>query len=254
MLLPSRGDRRFAQKAGCRSIDTQIVCPCLPPYQLSGRSGSISDDTRRSPAPRPSHSPPERHPSTRHTHVRPSAQALLHSVHPRHPGPLPGRPAHHPSPAATASTRPHPSRRRSALRSTPQIHHTKAALHAETAASLSAQAANRLVTSYPGLLPPETRPRRPGLFANSHGDRVFPSNNSSVFFVRAVDHSRRDAYARSTAADAMFCIPCPAHRHNFDTKVKAPRERGCKHWVLKWWAERDSNPRHPACKAGALTN
>ena len=22
----------------------------------------------------------------------------------------------------------------------------------------------------------------------------------------------------------------------------------------KWWAERDSNPRHPACKAGALTN
>jgi aryl-alcohol dehydrogenase-like predicted oxidoreductase len=23
-------------------------------------------------------------------------------------------------------------------------------------------------------------------------------------------------------------------------------------WV--WWAERDSNPRHPACKAGALTN
>ena len=23
---------------------------------------------------------------------------------------------------------------------------------------------------------------------------------------------------------------------------------------LNWWAERDSNPRHPACKAGALTN
>jgi len=22
----------------------------------------------------------------------------------------------------------------------------------------------------------------------------------------------------------------------------------------EWWAERDSNPRHPACKAGALTN
>ena len=22
----------------------------------------------------------------------------------------------------------------------------------------------------------------------------------------------------------------------------------------KWWAVRDSNPRHPACKAGALTN
>lgn len=24
--------------------------------------------------------------------------------------------------------------------------------------------------------------------------------------------------------------------------------------IVKWWAVRDSNPRHPACKAGALTN
>jgi hypothetical protein len=25
-------------------------------------------------------------------------------------------------------------------------------------------------------------------------------------------------------------------------------------WLKIWWAVRDSNPRHPACKAGALTS
>ena len=50
-----------------------------------------------------------------------------------------------------------------------------------------------------------------------------------------------------------------ARRFNICSMVEVVgREDAARHASIvpwwKWWAERDSNPRHPACKAGALTN
>ncbi|MCU1570486.1 MAG: Site-specific recombinase XerD [Naasia sp.] len=78
-----------------------------------------------------------------------------------------------------------------------------------------------------------------------------------------------DLYAHWMGTDAECCGARPVERdaerrsHSHDTVTRAylrvlerrsPGQQGDADRGFSWWALRDSNPRHPRCKRGALTN
>ncbi len=59
-------------------------------------------------------------------------------------------------------------------------------------------------------------------------------------------------------AEGRQCVRCGGFQNRLPTEsttVNGERKSNCHVSLLEsWWAVRDSNPRLPACKAGALTN
>ena len=84
----------------------------------------------------------------------------------------------------------------------------------------------------------------------------FTDKTKPPFFTRRMAGSTRLELAASAVTGRRsnqlnYDPACVTRTNNLDPDGPAKQFRV---GFRKWWAVRDSNPRHPACKAGALTN